>query len=77
MSLLKGETMSNSQRELNPPTKKSFNIIWLLINKLNELSENILRKIVKKQKNAQSFVMFDYEDLQWEEQKTLIKQNYN
>ena len=57
--------------------EKSFNIIWLLINKLNELSENILRKIVKNRKNAQSFVMFDYEDLQWEEQKTLIKQNYN
>jgi hypothetical protein len=30
--------------------EKSFNIIWLLINKLNELSENILRKIVEKQK---------------------------
>jgi hypothetical protein len=42
--------------------EKSFNIIWLLINKLNELSENILRKIVKNRKNAQSFVMFDYED---------------
>ena len=42
--------------------ERSFNIIWLLINKLNELSENILRKIVKNRKNAQSFVMFDYED---------------
>lgn len=57
--------------------EKSFNIIWLLINKLNELSENILRKIVKNRKNAQSFVMFDYEDLQWEEQKNMIKKVIN
>jgi hypothetical protein len=34
----------------------------LLINKLNELSENILRKITKNRKSAQPFVMFDYED---------------
>ena len=57
--------------------KKVLIFIWLLVNELNELSENILRKIVKNRKNAQSFVMFNYEDLQWEEQKTLIKQNYN
>ena len=36
--------------------------IWLLVNELNKLSKNILRKIVKNRKNAQSFVMFDYED---------------
>ena len=57
--------------------KKVLIFIWLLVNELNKLSKNILRKIVKNRKNAQSFVMFDYEDLQWEEQKTLIKQNYN
>ena len=43
-------------------TKKSFNVIWLLINELNELSKNILKKIVKNKKNAHAFVMFDYED---------------
>jgi hypothetical protein len=42
--------------------EKSFSIIQLLINKLNELSENILRKIIKNRKSAQPFVMFDYED---------------
>ena len=55
--------------------EKSFNIIWLLINKLNELSENILRKIVKNRKNAQSFVMFIAKGFQREEQKIKIDNN--
>ena len=44
------------------PKEKSLFFIGLLVNELNELSKNILRKIVKNSKNAQSFVMFDCED---------------
>jgi hypothetical protein len=44
--------------------EKSFSIIQLLINKLNELSENILRKIIKNRKSAQPFVMFDTNNFQ-------------
>ena len=75
--MLTGETTSNSYRGQKPPDEKSLIFIWLLINKLNELDENILRKFEKKWKIAQSFVMFDYEDLQWEEQKNMIKKVIN
>ena len=34
-----------------------------MVNKLKELSENILKKVVKNRKSARPFVMFDCEDL--------------
>ena len=55
--------------------KKVLIFIWLLVNELNELSENILRKIVKNRKNAQSFVMFIAKGFQREEQKIKIDNN--
>ena len=53
--------------------EKSFNIIWLLINKLNELSENILRKIVKKtEKTLNPLLCLITKTFQREEQNKVL-----
>ena len=51
--------------------EKSFNIIWLLINKLNELSENILRKIVKNRKTLNPLLCLITKTFKREEQNQL------
>ena len=49
-----------------------------MVNKLKELSENILKKVVKNRKSARPFVMFDTDTSQREEQMKnleIIKSN--